>query len=70
MMAKQSKRSFPADGPVAAEHNGRRIAGTYSAGAGRITVATAFGSKTKITSRPTHAVAQSLLRGLAKEGRA
>jgi hypothetical protein len=73
-MAKRSGRSFPTEGTVIIEHAGRRVSGSYSARAGRITVTTLFGSKTTVLSGTrglaAKALAGLLLRELAKEGRA
>jgi len=69
-MAKRSQN----EGPVVIEQGGRKIAGNYSAQAGKVTVTTLFRSETSVISRmgglATRAVAESLLRRLAKEGRA
>jgi len=73
-MAKGLERSFPNEGRVIIEHGGRKVAGSYSARAGRLTVTTTFGSKTSVIGRTGGSAAKTLagllLKELAQEGRA
>ena len=70
----QSGPSFPNEGRVTIEYRGRTITGTYSAHAGKITVAAMLGSKTaRIGAESAIAaivMAELLLQQLADEGKA